>query len=120
LRHVGCQSEIGLAAAMAAAGYVAVHSGTNPQIVAAAEIALEPHLGLGCDPEGARIQQPCIERNATAASRAIHAAHTALRLPSPGNSLDALVRSMIERGRQMSGRYKQASLTGIATNVADC
>ena len=79
LVQAGCQSEVGLAAAMAAAGYAAVMDGTNAQVLLAAELALEPHLGLACDPEGARIQQPCIERNATAASRAVTAAQNALR-----------------------------------------
>jgi L-serine dehydratase len=120
LRQSGCQSEVGLAAAMAAAGYAAVHGGSNGHVVAAAELALEPHLGLACDPEGARIQQPCIERNAAAAGRAITAAQAALKQQAPRNSLDALTRSMVERGRQMSGRYKQASLGGIAINIADC
>jgi L-serine dehydratase len=120
LVQAGCQSEVGVAAAMAAAGYTAVLGGTNAHIVLAAELALEPHLGLACDPEGARIQQPCIERNAAAAGRALTAAQNALRQHAPHNSLDALVHSMIERGRQMAGRYKQASLGGIAVNVADC
>jgi L-serine dehydratase len=120
LVQAGCQSEVGLAAAMAAAGYTAALGGTNAHVLAAAELALEPHLGLACDPEGARIQQPCIERNAAAAGRAIAAAQNAMRQPAPRNSLDALVRSMVERGRQMAGRYKQASLGGIAVNVADC
>jgi L-serine dehydratase len=120
LAHVGCQSEIGLAAAMAAAGYAAVLGGTNEHVVLAAELALEPHLGLACDPEGARIQQPCIERNAAAAGRAVTAAHSALRAPAPRSALDALVRSMVARGEQMAGRYKQASLGGIAVSVADC
>lgn len=120
LVQAGCQSEIGLAAAMAAAGYTAVHDGTNAQVLLAAELALEPHLGLACDPDGARIQQPCIERNATAASRAITAAQNALRQHAPRNALDALTRSMVDRGRMMAGRYKESSLGGIAVNVADC
>lgn len=120
LIQAGCQSVVGLAAAMAAAGYCAVIGGTNAQVVMAAELALAPHLGLACDPEGARIQQPCIERNASAASHAIIAAQNALRQPAPHNSLDATVRSMVERGRQMAGRHKESSLGGIAVNVADC
>jgi L-serine dehydratase len=120
LVHAGCQSEVGVASAMAAAGYTAVLGGTNEHVLLAAELALEPHLGLACDPEGARIQQPCIERNAAAAGRAVTAAQNAMRQPSPRNSLDALVRSMVDRGRQMAGRHKQASLGGIAVNVADC
>ncbi|HEX4885635.1 MAG TPA: L-serine ammonia-lyase, iron-sulfur-dependent, subunit alpha, partial [Casimicrobiaceae bacterium] len=118
--QAGCQSEIGLAAAMAAAGYAAVLGGTNEHVLLAAELALEPHLGLACDPEGARIQQPCIERSATAAGRAVTAAQNAVKSPAPRPALDTLVRSMIERGKQMAGRYKQASLGGIAVNVADC
>jgi L-serine dehydratase len=118
--QAGCQSEIGLAAAMAAAGFAAVLGGTNEQVLLAAELALEPHLGLACDPEGARIQQPCMERNAAAAGRAVTAAQTAVRSPAPRLALDPLVRSMIERGKQMAGRYKQASLGGVAVSVADC
>jgi L-serine dehydratase len=120
LTHAGCQSAVGVAAAMAAAGYAATQGATNEQVLMAAELALEPHLGLACDPEGALIQRPCIERNAAAASRAIAAVREALRFPAPRNALDALVRSMIERGRQMSTRHKRASLAGIAVNVADC
>lgn len=120
LVQCGCQSAVGLAAAMAAAGYTAVQGGSNGQVLLAAELALEPHLGLTCDPEGARIQQPCIERNAAAAGRALTASQNALRQHAPRNSLDALARSMVDRGRQMAGRYKQASLGGIAINVADC
>jgi L-serine dehydratase len=120
IRQVGCQSEIGVAAAMAAAGYAAVLNGSNAQILYAAERALEPHLGLACDPEGARIQDPCIGRNALAASRAHDAALAAVRLPSPRNGLDLLVRSIIESGRGMAGRYKTASIGGVAVNVAEC
>ncbi len=120
LHHAGCQSEVGLAAAMAAAGFAAVQGGSNAHVLYAAELALEPHLGLSCDPEGARIQQPCIDRNATAAARALAAASEALRHPMPRIKLDALVHVMVERGRGMAGRYKQASLGGVAISVADC
>ncbi len=120
LVQAGCQSEVGLAAAMAAAGYSAALGGTNAHIVMAAELALEPHLGLTCDPEGARIQAPCIDRNAQAAARAVVAAHNATRQPFPSNSLDALTRLMVERGKRMAGRFKQSSLGGLAVNVADC
>ncbi len=120
LMQAGCQSVVGLAAAMAAAGLAAVQGGSNGHVLLAAELALETHLGLACDPEGARIQEPCIERNAAAAGRAWTAAQNALRQPAPRNSLGALVRSMVDRGRQMAGRHKQASLGGIAINVADC
>lgn len=120
LRQAGCQSEVGLAAAMAAAGYAAVHGGTNEHVLHAAELALEPHLGFSCDPDGALIQQPCIERNAKAAAIAQAAAGSALRHPSPRIALDALVNSMVERGRGMAGRFKEASLGGVAVNVVDC
>ena len=120
LVQAGCQSEVGVAAAMAAAGYAAAMGGSNAQVLNAAELALEPHLGLACDPEGARIQQPCIERNATAAARAVTAAQNAMRQPAPRTALDALTRSMVDRGRGMAGRFKQASLGGITVNVADC
>jgi L-serine dehydratase len=120
IRQVGCQSEIGVAAAMAAARYAAVMNGSNAQILHAAERALEPHLGLACDPAGARIQDPCIARNALAASRAHDAAIAAVRLPSPRNGLDLLVKSIVESGRAMAGRYKVASIGGVAVNVAEC
>ncbi|HVF65450.1 MAG TPA: L-serine ammonia-lyase [Casimicrobiaceae bacterium] len=120
LVQAGCQSEVGAAAAMAAGGYTAAFGGSNGQVLLAAELALEPHVGLACDPDGGRIQQPCIERNATAAGHAITAAQNALRQPAARNSLDTLVRSMVDRGKQMAGRHKQASLAGIAVNVADC
>lgn len=118
--HVGCQSEIGVACAMAAAGYAAVRNGSNAQILFAAERALEPHLGLACDPAGGRVQDPCIERNAAAGARAYDAAIAAVRTPEPRNGLDRLARSMVDSGRSMSARYKVASIGGVAVNVAEC
>jgi L-serine dehydratase len=120
LVRAGCQSEVGVAAAMAAAGFASAQRGSNDHVLMAAALALEPHLGLACDPEGARIQQPCIERNAAAADRAVTAAQTALGESMPRQSLDALTTAMIERGHRMAERYKQASPGGIAVNVADC
>ena len=120
VRQVGCQGEVGVGAAMAAAGLVAVMSGSNAQIVHAAERALAPHLGLACDPDGGRIEQPCIERNALAARRAYDAALAAVRAPAPRQGFDALARSIVETGRRMAGRYKTASIGGIALNVAEC
>jgi L-serine dehydratase len=120
LRQVGCQGEIGVAAAMAAAGYAAVHNASNSQILYAAERALEPHLGLGCDLIAGRIEDPCIERGAMAASRAYNAAVAAVRMPNPRVGLDALSRSVIESGRAMAGRYKAASIGGVAINVVEC
>jgi len=120
LVRAGCQGEVGVAAAMAAAGFAAAQGGTDDRVLLAAELALEPHLGLACDPEGARIQQPCIGRNAAAAERAVTATQRALSHPAPRQSLDALTRTMIERSRRMAERHKQASLGGIGVNVADC
>jgi L-serine dehydratase len=119
-RHVGCQGEIGIAAAMAAAGFAAVHNGSNLQILHAAECALEPQLGLACDLGDARIEDPCIERSALAASTAYKAATSALRVPSPRIAFDSLVRSLIETGHAMASRYKAASIGGLAVNVVEC
>jgi len=120
LRQAGCQSVVGVAAAMAAAGYAAVLGATNAQMLHAAELALAPHLGQACDPQGGRIQQPCIGRNAAAAAHAHASAQTALARPRPPNGLDSLVAAMIESGRAMSSRYKEASLGAAAINVAEC
>lgn len=121
LRHAGCQSEVGVAAAMAAAGLAAVHHASNSQLLFAAERALDAYKGLACDPVGGLVQEPCIERNASAAAQAIRAAQLALRQPEPAQvAFDALVGSMIESGRQMAGRYKELSLGGLAVSVVDC
>ena len=118
--HVGCQSEIGVAAAMAAAGYASVLGASDPQIVLAAELALRPHLGLTCDPAAGRIEDPCIERNALAASRACAAAWAAVRAPSPRNGIDATIRAMVASGQAMASRHKSTSLAGVAVNLAEC
>lgn len=120
LAQAGCQSQVGVAAAMAAAGRTAVAKGTTAQILHASELALAPHLGLACDPWGGRVESPCIERNAQAARRAWQAADAAIHRPDPPNMLDALARSMVESGRAMAGRYKQASVGGVAVSVTDC
>jgi len=120
LVHVGCQGEIGVGAAMAAAGYAAVHNASNAQVLLAAERALEPHLGLACDLEGGRIEHPCIERGALAAARAYDAATSALRAPAPRVGLDLLARSLLASGRGMSERPKAASIGGIAVNIVEC
>lgn len=120
LRQVGCQGEIGVASAMAAAGYTAVLGGTPHQILHAAETALKAHLGLGCDPHNGRIETPCIDRCETAAARACTAALAAVRVPSPPIAFDRVAASMIESGRALAGRFKQASLGGIALSVPDC
>jgi L-serine dehydratase len=120
VKQVGCQGEVGVAAAMAAAGLAAVMDGSNAQILHAAERALEPHLGLSCDPAAGRIEDPCIQRNAMAATRAYNAAYAAVRQPAPHVGLDMLARSVVETGRGMAGRYKSSSIAGVAINVAQC
>ncbi len=120
VRHVGCQGEVGVAAAMAAAGYASVLGGSNEQVLYAAERALAPHLGLACDPDGGRIEDPCIERNSLAAKRACEAATAAVKTPAPSNGLDLLVRTMIENGHDMSTRYKSLSVGGVAVNATEC
>lgn len=120
LHHAGCQSEVGVAAAMAAAGYAGVLGGSNAQVIHAAELALRPHLGLTCDPAAGHIEEPCIERNAVAASRACQAALDAVRTPSPRNGIDATIRAMIASGQRMALRAKTTSLAGVAVSLAEC
>nr|WP_208382349.1 L-serine ammonia-lyase, iron-sulfur-dependent, subunit alpha [Microbacterium ulmi] len=117
----GCQAEVGSACAMAAGGLTAVMGGTTRQIENAAEIAMEHHLGLTCDPVGGLVQIPCIERNAIAASTAVTAARLALR--GDGShyvSLDAVVETMRQTGIDMSTKYKETSEGGLAVNVIEC
>ena len=117
----GCQAEVGSACAMAAAGLTAVMGGTNRQIENAAEIAMEHHLGLTCDPVAGLVQIPCIERNAIAAATAVTAARLALR--GDGShyvSLDTVVETMRQTGIDMSTKYKETSEGGLAVNVVEC
>ncbi|MGP3534388.1 L-serine ammonia-lyase, iron-sulfur-dependent, subunit alpha [Microbacterium sp. RD1] len=117
----GCQAEVGSACAMAAGGLTAVMGGTNRQIENAAEIAMEHHLGLTCDPVGGLVQIPCIERNAIASSTAVAAARLALR--GDGShyvSLDTVVETMRQTGIDMSHKYKETSEGGLAVNVIEC
>jgi L-serine dehydratase len=119
--EVGCQGEVGSASAMAAAGLAAVMGGTPAQIENAAEIALEHHLGMTCDPVGGLVQVPCIERNAFGAVKAVTAASLALR--GDGThvvSLDVAVETMRQTGRDMNQKYKETSLGGLAVNVVAC
>jgi len=119
--EVGCQGEVGSAAAMAAAGIAAIMGGTPEQIENAAEIALEHHLGMTCDPIAGLVQVPCIERNGLGAIKAVSAASLALR--GDGThfvSLDACVKTMLETGKDMDSRYKETSLGGLAVNVVEC
>jgi len=119
--EVGCQGEVGSACAMAAAGLAEILGGTPAQVENAAEIGLEHNLGLTCDPIGGLVQIPCIERNAIAAVKAINAAQLALR--GDGShyvSLDDVIKTMAETGRDMMDKYKETSLGGLAVNVVEC
>lgn len=118
--EVGCQGEVGSACSMAAAGLAAVLGGTPAQIENAAEIAMEHNLGLTCDPIGGLVQVPCIERNAMASVNAIHAARIALK--GDGThfvSLDKVIKTMRETGRDMQEKYKETSRGGLATHVME-
>lgn len=117
----GCQAEVGSASAMAAAGLAAVLNGTPEQIENAAEIALEHHLGMTCDPVKGLVQIPCIERNGLGAIKAVSAASLALR--GDGSHfvpLDAAIETMRQTGADMSEKYKETSLGGLAVNVPNC
>jgi L-serine dehydratase len=119
--EVGCQGEVGSAAAMAAAGLCAALGGTNAQVENAAEIALEHHLGMTCDPIRGLVQVPCIERNGLGAIKAVAAASLALR--GDGTHivpLDACVETMRQTGRDMSAKYKETSTGGLAVNLPEC
>lgn len=119
--EVGCQGEVGSAASMAAAGLACVLGGTTKQIENAAEIALEHHLGLTCDPVAGLVQVPCIERNAIGAVKAVSA--TSLALLGNGEhfvSLDACIATMKETGLDMCTKYKETSQGGLAVNAINC
>ena len=117
----GCQAEVGSAAAMAAAGLAAVLGGTPMQIENAAEIALEHHLGMTCDPVRGLVQVPCIERNGLGAIKAVSAASLALRGDGVHLvSLDVCIETMRQTGRDMLDKYKETSLGGLAVNVPNC
>jgi L-serine dehydratase len=119
--EVGCQGEVGSASAMAAAGLAAALGATNAQVENAAEIALEHHLGMTCDPIGGLVQVPCIERNALGAVKAVSAASLALR--GDGSHfvpLDNCIETMRQTGADMSDRYKETSKGGLAVNVVAC
>lgn len=119
--EVGCQGEVGSAAAMAAAGLAELLGGTPRQVENAAEIAMEHHLGLTCDPVGGLVQIPCIERNAIAANKAINAARMALRGDGDHHvSLDQVIETMRQTGLDMSEKYKETSMGGLAVNVPVC
>ena len=119
--EVGCQGEVGSASAMAAAGLCAVLGGTPMQVENAAEIALEHHLGMTCDPVGGLVQVPCIERNGLGAIKAVSAASLSMR--GDGThfvSLDSCVETMRQTGIDMSEKYKETSQGGLAVNAVAC
>ena len=119
--EVGCQGEVGSASAMAAAALAAALGGTNAQIENAAEIALEHHLGMTCDPVGGLVQIPCIERNGIGAVKAVAAASLALRGDGVHYvSLDRCIETMRQTGLDMSDKYKETSKGGLAVNVVAC
>ncbi len=119
--EVGCQGEVGSACSMAAGGLAEVLGGTPEQVENAAEIGIEHHLGLTCDPIGGLVQIPCIERNAVASVQAITAARMALYGDGSHHvSLDKAIRTMRETGRDMSVKYKETSRGGLAVNVVEC
>jgi L-serine dehydratase len=119
--EVGCQGEVGVASSMAAAGLCAALGGTNEQIENAAEIAMEHHLGMTCDPIGGLVQIPCIERNAFGAVKAIAAASLALHGDGTHRvSLDSVVATMRQTGADMQSKYKETSLGGLAVNFIEC
>ncbi|MFO0035075.1 MAG: L-serine ammonia-lyase, partial [Planctomycetota bacterium] len=119
--EVGCQGEVGSACSMAAAGLTEVLGGTPEQVENAAEIGMEHNLGLTCDPIGGLVQVPCIERNAMAAVKAINASRLALR--GDGKhfvSLDKVIKTMRDTGRDMKSKYKETARGGLAVNVIEC
>ncbi len=119
--EMGCQGEVGVACSMAAGGLAAALGGSNAQIENAAEIGMEHNLGLTCDPIGGLVQIPCIERNAFGAIKAINAASLALRGDGSHRvSLDSVVATMRETGRDMNHKYKETSLGGLAVNWVEC
>jgi L-serine dehydratase len=119
--EVGCQGEVGVACSMAAGALAAVMGGTPEQVENAAEIGMEHHLGLTCDPVGGLVQIPCIERNAIASVKAINASRMALR--GDGThfvSLDKVIKTMRETGADMMTKYKETARGGLAVNIIEC
>jgi L-serine dehydratase len=119
--EVGCQGEVGVACSMAAAGLTAALGGTPGQVENAAEIGMEHNLGLTCDPIGGLVQIPCIERNAMGSVKAINASRMAVRGDGKHKvSLDKVIKTMRDTGRDMRDKYKETSRGGLAVNVIEC
>ena len=120
-RATGCQGEVGVACSMAAGGLTAALGGSLGQVENAAEIGMEHNLGLTCDPIGGLVQIPCIERNAMGAVKAINASRMALRGDGKHRvSLDKVIKTMRDTGRDMAEKYKETSRGGLAVNVIEC
>lgn len=119
--EVGCQGEVGVACSMAAAGLAEIMGGTPDQVCMAAEIAMEHNLGLTCDPVGGQVQVPCIERNAIASVKAINASRMALRRTTqPRVTLDKVIETMYETGKDMNAKYRETSTGGLAIKIVPC
>ncbi|MBN8482077.1 MAG: L-serine ammonia-lyase [Xanthomonadales bacterium] len=119
--EVGCQGEVGVACSMAAGGLTAALGGSIYQVENAAEIGMEHNLGLTCDPIGGLVQIPCIERNAMGSVKAINAQRMAMRGDGKHRvSLDKVIRTMRDTGRDMQDKYKETSRGGLAVNVIEC
>jgi len=119
--EVGCQGEVGVACSMAAGGLTAALGGSMSQVENAAEIGMEHNLGLTCDPIGGLVQIPCIERNAMGSVKAINASRMALRGDGKHKvSLDKVIKTMRDTGRDMQDKYKETSRGGLAVNVIEC
>ncbi len=119
--EMGCQGEVGVACSMAAAGLAAIWGATPEQVSIAAEIGMEHNLGLTCDPVGGLVQVPCIERNAIGAVKAANAARLALHSAGPMRvTLDQVIETMRQTGLDMSSKYKETALGGLAVNVVEC
>jgi L-serine dehydratase len=119
--EVGCQGEVGVACSMAAGALCAVLGGSPAQVENAAEIGMEHHLGLTCDPVGGLVQIPCIERNAIGAVMALNAARMALRGDGSHQvSLDQVIKTMRETGADMMSKYKETARGGLAVNIVEC
>ncbi|MCG9729704.1 L-serine ammonia-lyase [Shewanella sp. Isolate13] len=119
--EVGCQGEVGVACSMAAAGLTEIMGGTVEHVENAAEIGMEHNLGLTCDPVGGLVQVPCIERNAMGAVKAINASRMAMR--GDGNhkvSLDKVIKTMMDTGKDMRSKYKETAKGGLAVNIVEC
>lgn len=119
--EVGCQGEVGVACSMAAAALTEIMGGTVEHVENAAEIGMEHNLGLTCDPVGGLVQVPCIERNAMGAVKAINASRLAMR--GDGNhkvSLDKVIKTMMDTGKDMRSKYKETAKGGLAVNIVEC